>query len=108
MATRTMIFGFIRMANFIREHGNSERMLDVLLLVKLLQILKRVNINSHKSSRYVLAVKITNRRSRKEGFISADDDCMDGTKVVRISSSARAPLMEMVVYSRKNIYSPII
>ncbi len=86
---------------FVREHGNSERLLYVLLMVKLLQILKRVYINSHKSSRYVLAVKITNRRSRREGFISTDD-CMDGTKVVRTSSSARAPLMEILVHSRKN------
>ncbi len=36
----------------------------------------------------------------ERGF-STDDDCMDGTKVVRISS-ARAPPMEMVVRSRKN------
>ncbi len=53
---------------FVREHGKSERMLDALLMVKLLQILKRVYINSQKSSRYVLAVKITNRRSRRERF----------------------------------------
>ncbi len=37
----------------------------------------------------------------ERGF-STDDDCMDGTKVVRTSSSARAPPMEMVVRSRKN------
>ncbi len=50
MATRTMIFGFIRktMANFRREHGNSETILDALMVViKLLPTLKHViNLNS--------------------------------------------------------------
>ncbi len=51
MATRTMIFGFIRvMAIFVREHGNSERLLDALVMVKLLPTLKRfINVNSQKS-----------------------------------------------------------
>ncbi len=54
MATRTKMFGFIRVKKpwliFVREHGNSERILDVLLVVKLLPTLKHViNVNSQKS-----------------------------------------------------------
>ncbi len=37
-----------------------------------------------------------------ERVFSADDDCVDGAKYVRSSSSARAPPTEMVERTRKN------
>ncbi len=42
VVTRTMIFGFIRSKTMAREHGKSERILDALLVVKLLPTLKHV------------------------------------------------------------------
>ncbi len=60
------------------------------------------HLKIHLRSRHV--VKITNRHSRREVFFFFfyDNDCVDGAKDVRTSSSARAPPMEMVEDTRKN------
>ncbi len=55
MATRTIIFLFVLLVlkpwlTFVSEHGNSERILDVLVVVKLLPTSKQViNLNTQKS-----------------------------------------------------------